>query len=174
MSTRSHVFPQQLSKYEILQKFIKSTSEYERWIPPISHATVCGKRQGRAQAGGPLPERGWRGRIWVDMRMYEEEPGCMRALKAFYKLGRTSMAFNSTRRVETFWPCRTRAWFNDYRTKGKTYTGPNVQTANWIKEAKYQPQLLQIKVKREVCWPWNATNKHLELELRSLRGKCNM
>ena len=94
-------------------KFCRNSSnspEYERWIPPttISHATVCAKRQGRAQAGGPLPERGWRGRIWVDMRMYEEEAGCMRALKAFYKLGRTSMAFNSTRRVETFWPCRTK------------------------------------------------------------------
>ena len=56
MSTRSHVFPQQLSKYEILQKFIKSTSEYELWIPPtsISHATVRAKRQGRAQARGAI------------------------------------------------------------------------------------------------------------------------
>ena len=57
----------------------------------------------------------------------------MRALKAFYKLGRTSMAFNSTRRVETFWPfCRARAWFNDYLTNGKKHTQekPNVLTAN--------------------------------------------
>ena len=130
-------------------KFCRNSSnspEYERWIPPttISHATVCAKRQGRAQAGGPLPERGWRGRIWVDMRMYEEEAGCMRALKAFYKLGRTSMAFNSTRRVETFRPCRTRAWFNDYLTNGNK----NIQRKNQMYKlliAKYRPQLLRIK-----------------------------
>ena len=69
----------------------------------------------------------------------------MRALKAFYKLGRTSMAFNSTRRVETFWPfCRTRAWFNDYLTNGKK----NLHRKNQMYKlliAKYRPQLLRIK-----------------------------
>ena len=61
----------------------------------IFHLTVCAKRQ---------PSGSCHYHRMTQQNFTHSSTARIRALKAFYKHGCVSMAFNSTRREETFWP----------------------------------------------------------------------
>ena len=177
MPTRSHVFPQKLSKYEILQKLQIANERRNMNVgfPPFLMRLCVAKGRAGLKPGGHYQRED-------DEAEFESTWGCMRRSRGAWEHWK-----HFTSLVEPQWHSTARGvWKHSGHSVGPELglmiilqKEKNIHRKNQM----YKPLTANCEISastftdkkwKEVCWPWNETNKHLELELRSLRGRCNM